>query len=390
MPTTQVRRARGAVAALFFTNGLGWANLVPRLPEIKAQLVLSDTLYGASIAVMPVGALIAGLSTAWLIRRFSSARVGVVSTMVLALALVGVTLAPVPALFAASILVVGALDSVTDIAMNAHGLRVQRGYDGRTIINSFHALWSAGAVTGGLMGACALALHLPRGIHLGIVAALLIVAAVVVLKYSLRGPDAVPQQEASQTRMAPPARRTLWLLVGLAVMGMFGMSTEDVGSSWATLYMGSSFGAPGAVAATGFIAMIAAQFLGRMTGDALTDRIGQRAVARLGGAAIIVGMVVALLAPSIPTTLIGFALTGWGACTIIPAVMHVADELPGLRAGSGLTIVTTLMRIGILVSPIVVGAVSDATSLRTALWVMPIAGLAILLLARLLHSRRTG
>ncbi|PRC52163.1 MFS transporter, partial [Mycobacterium sp. ITM-2017-0098] len=35
------RRARIAVAALFLTNGALFANLLPRLPEIKADLAMS-------------------------------------------------------------------------------------------------------------------------------------------------------------------------------------------------------------------------------------------------------------------------------------------------------------------------------------------------------------
>ncbi len=52
-------------------------------------------------------------------------------------------LAPSWALFAGALFVVGALDSVVDVAQNTHGLRVQRLY-GRSIINSFHAIWSLG------------------------------------------------------------------------------------------------------------------------------------------------------------------------------------------------------------------------------------------------------
>ena len=64
--------------------------------------------------------------------------------------------------------------------------------------------------------------------------------------------------------------------------------------------------------------------------------------------------------------------------------MHAADELPGLRAGTGLTVLTWLMRVGFLMSPIVVGAIADAASLRVGLLTVPVAGLAAMLLARVL------
>ncbi|MDQ0620522.1 hypothetical protein [Arthrobacter globiformis] len=37
---------------------------------------------------------------------------------------------------------------------------------------------------------------------------------------------------------------------------------------------------------------------------------------------------------SIPGTILGFAAAGHGVATLVPAAMHTADELPGLRPGT--------------------------------------------------------
>ena len=44
--TVRARRARVAVAAQFLTNGALFANLLPRFPEIKTDLALSNAPYG--------------------------------------------------------------------------------------------------------------------------------------------------------------------------------------------------------------------------------------------------------------------------------------------------------------------------------------------------------
>ena len=75
------RRARIAVAALFGSNGALFANLLPRYPEIKADLDLSNTVYGIAIAAFSAGALVAGLTAAALIRRYRSSRVAVAGTL---------------------------------------------------------------------------------------------------------------------------------------------------------------------------------------------------------------------------------------------------------------------------------------------------------------------
>src|SRR5258707_3321886 len=180
----QDRRARIATAALFLTNGAIFANLLPRYPEVKADLHLSNAVYGAAIAAFSGGALVAGLAAAALIRRFHSSRVAVVGTIGIATFVVVAGLATSPLVLAAALFVAGASDSITDVAQNAHALRVQRNY-GRSIINSFHAVWAVGAIVGGLMGAAAIALHISRTTHLTIAAGGLCVVCVTALPHAL-------------------------------------------------------------------------------------------------------------------------------------------------------------------------------------------------------------
>ena len=80
------------------------------------------------------------------------------------------------------------MDAITDVAQNAHGLRVQRRY-GRSILNSFHAVWSIGAVTGGLMGAAAVAIGMARWLHLGLSAVLFAGVALSAYRFLLKGHD---------------------------------------------------------------------------------------------------------------------------------------------------------------------------------------------------------
>ncbi|MBQ3359697.1 MAG: MFS transporter, partial [Microbacterium sp.] len=307
-PTRADRRARGAVAALFLTNGALFANILPRYPEIKEQLGLDNTVYGLAVASFPVGAIVAGLAAAALIRRFGSAKVAVVGTVLTSVGVLAAGLAPSVLLFALGLFIGGAMDAITDVAQNAHGLRVQRGY-GRSILNSFHAVWSIGAVLGGSMAAAAIALGLPIGVHLAISAVLFSAVSLTALRFCLPGLDAAGAA-SDEEAVADPADvraavragirpRVVLMLIALVIIAMAGTIVEDAGNSWATLYLGS-LGAPAAIAATGFIALVGAQFVGRLLGDGLVDRFGQRLVARAGGVIVVVGMGVALAFPTIP------------------------------------------------------------------------------------------
>ncbi|GAB7051203.1 MFS transporter [Catenuloplanes indicus] len=383
------RRARIAVAALFFTNGALFANLIPRYPEIKAELGIGNALYGLSVAAFPTGAIVAGLAAGLLVRRFGSATVAAAGTLLTAAGVLAAGLAPSVAVFAGVLFLAGAMDAITDVAQNAHGLRVQRRY-GRSIINSLHAIWSIGAVTGGAMAAGAIALGLSRGVHLGLSGALFTLAGLAAWRFRLPGPDTEPETRTKTTPgYGPRPAPRLWPIVGaLVLIAIGGTIVEDAGNSWAAVYLSGSLHAAAEIAAWGYIALVGAQFIGRLLGDRLVDRFGQRTIARAGGLIVAAGMGLALAVPSVPGTILGFAAAGFGVATLVPAALHEADELPGLAPGAGLTVVSWLMRLGFLLSPPIVGAVADATTLRTGLLIVPLAGLLVVLLAGVLAARR--
>jgi MFS family permease len=393
-PPPEVRRARVATAVLFLTNGALFANVVPRYPGIKADLALDNAAYGLAIAAFPVGAIVAGLAAGTVIRRLGSARAAVVGTILTAIGTMLVGFAPSLPLFIGGLLFAGAMDAITDVAQNTHGLRVQRGF-GRSIINSFHAIWSIGAVLGGTMAAGAIALHIPRSVHLTISAVLFSVVALVALRFCLPKTDeeAKPAPETIKepgvTRLRGVLTPRLVLAVtAIVLIAIAGTLVEDAGSTWAAVYLGGVLGAPAAIAATGFVALVGAQFIGRLIGDRLVDRFGQRAVARAGGLVTLIGMGSALIAPTIPGTIIGFALAGFGVATLVPAALNQADELPGLRAGTGVTVVSWLMRLGFLLSPPIVGLIADNAGLRVGLLVVPLAGILAFALAGVLSAAK--
>jgi MFS family permease len=400
--TRQVRLARAAVAALFLTNGALFANVVPRYPELKESLGVSNAVLGSALAGFPLGALLAGLFAAAAIRRFRSSRVAALGIVLLAVATLLVAAVPNWYALTAVLFLAGALDAVVDVAQNAHGLRVQRLY-GRSIVNSFHGVWSIGAVLGGLMGSVAAGLDTPLAVHFGISAAVFSLVALAAYRFLLPGPEDAERTAEAQDLAAgeghvaaPPAvrrglriftGRTAKLLAALGVLAACGSLVEDAGASWGAIYLSGDLGAGAATAGLAFVALQTAMTVGRLLGDRVVDRFGQRTVVRAGGAVAAIGMGLALSLPSIGTTLAGFALAGLGVATLVPAAMHTADELPGLPSGVGLTVVSWLLRIGFLLSPPLVGLVADLAGLRLGLLSVVLAGVVTVVLGRVLVNR---
>ena len=390
--TPRLRRARIGVGLLFLANGAMLANIVPRLPEIKANLDLSYTGFGVAWAFGAFGGITLGLLSATMLRRFGSARLATLTLAIQAFVIWGAGVSPVVAVFAVLLFLNGALDANTDVAQNAQGMGVQRRM-GRSIINGLHAMWSLGAALGGLLGGAALALNLSVGVHLGLSAALFLGMAVAARLLMLGPATGVDREEVEPAHDAPRhrfrmPRAAAIVMVMLGLVAIAGAVAEDAAITWSSIYMADDLRVDARLAGFALVSLMAMHFVGRLMGDTLVDRWGNRAVARAGGALTSVGMGIALAWPTIPGTLIGFAAAGLGVATTIPAAFAASDDVPGLRPGTGITMVSWALRLSFLVGPPVVGAIADATSLRVGLLVVPVAGMAVVLLAGSLTGRR--
>ena len=372
-------RARAGVSLVFLANGLGFANLVPRFPEIVAELGLSKSDFGQAVAAASVGALVAGLAASWLISRLTSAKVASLGMLVVALALLGAGLARSWLVLAVCLLVVGGTDSIVDVAQNAHGLRVQRRW-GASIVTSFHASWSLGAVLGAAMGQAMAGAGVGLGTHMVLTAVVLLVlsAGPLLAGWFLPGhdrDDRTPDQNkepdgAPEMRPATPPRRvrpvTILVLFVVGLLCAASMFPEDVAMNWSSLLL-SEQGASAGHVGLGLVALQGTMIVGRLVGDRIIDAVGQRAVIAWGGALVTLGMSIALLLSSVPGTLLGMAISGAGCAVAVPVTYSAADDVEGLPPGLGLTIVSWLARLAGLLAPPVVGRLADVHGLWVAL-----------------------
>lgn len=411
--------ARRAVSLIFFLNGASFCAILPRYPELVESIGLSNTAFGLAVGLGPLGGLLAGLFAARLMSRFGSARTSVAFQLLASTSHLAIYVSGSWLWLTAALLLAQAADALTDISMNAHGMRVERRYR-RSIMNSYHGWWSLGAVLGGLLGAAAAQVGLPLWAQ-G-VAGLIVFGALVLGSYRflLPGDDSTERAPAAATEgaggtssdspagpsaasaaevppVAPAGRRiagmglrSLGLVAALGMVLVFAGSTEDAGNTWGALFMRSTFEATPFLAGMAFVALQGAQTIGRFTGDAIVDRLGDRVTARVGALIALVGMSITLLLPSPATALLGFAAAGWGIATLFPAAFRTADNLPGVPSGVGITVVGWFARLGFFLTPPLVGALADALTLRYALWLVPIYALGILAFSGVLSTRRTA
>jgi MFS family permease len=120
-------------------------------------------------------------------------------------------------------------------------------------------------------------------------------------------------------------------------------------------------------AAAGYALFSATMAIFRLSGDAITARIGRSWTIRGGALIASAGLGVVVAAPSVAWALVGFAAAGAGLSSIIPLVFAGGGRVSSVSEGAGIATVSGLGYLGFLVGPPAIGFVSEATSLRGGL-----------------------
>lgn len=360
----QVNFARRAIATVFFVNGATFSSWTPRLPEVQQRLDISDAALGLTLLGMGLGGLIASVISGRLVDRWGSRTTTMTTSAALSLLLPVLAFAPTAPVVFAGLLVLGAFDGLTDVAMNSQALQLERRM-GRSIITRFHALWSAGAVTGGVVASRAAAAGVTLRVQLMVTAGVLVVTTVAASRWLLADRRR-PHLAVDHHRQPAPARI---VLVRLFLVGVAIAIAELPPHDWSALMMRDRFDLSAGAAGLGFVAVAGGMFAGRLAGDHATDRFGLERTRRSGAALAAVGIV---LAATLPVALLaGGALfvAGIGLSSLFPLTFKVASELTH-RSHGGMAAFSAGARLGFLCAGPVVGFVADGTSVATSLLIV--------------------
>ncbi len=367
-------KARWAVSALFFANGLVVGSWAPKLPAMMARLEIGESVAGllvlalglGSICLMPVfGALVARRGSAWAVKRAAA---------LFTPSLIWISLAPTVWAAAATVLVFGALIGGMDVAMNANAVAVEQARR-RAIMSSCHGFWSLGGLAGAGVGGAAIQAMGETG-HAVLVTA--IVAAILAVAFPRILRDHPGGEAKSQPLRLP--RTPLPYLIG--VMALACMIPEGAILDWAAVYLQREMGASLTVAGWGFAACAGTMAVMRFLGDEIRRRFGAVRTLRVSTLIAMAGLGLAGLAGSPPMALAGFALAGIGIANMVPIAFSAAGNVPGLAQGVGLSVVTTMGYSGILLAPGSIGFLAERTSF-SVIYI----GLSLLLIVPLLLSR---
>ncbi|MFZ4270675.1 MFS transporter [Streptomyces arboris] len=406
-PPPKRGRGSGAVSlyAVFFLNGLVLASWAPRIPQVKEQLQLSDGQLGLALLGVALGSVPAMPTAGALVNRFGSRAVARTAVLVYAAAIALPGLARSLPELLVSLAVLGAAVGALDVAMNAHAVDLERS-SGRTRISSFHALFSAGALAGALLGTLAAAGGVTPRTQFAVTAVVALLAAGVAaaaLRPSTHQhqrkhqhqdenepahenePAREPGQKREPAPRTRPSRFTPRLLL-LSALGLCVLLIEGVVTDWGSVYLADSLHADPGPAGAGYVAFALAMTVGRLYGDRAANRFGPVRVVRIGALLTAAGSVVTLATGRPVVAVAFFALIGLGVAASFPLVVSAASRLHTGSPGTAVATVSTTGYFAFLAGPPLVGFLAEHSSVRAALLILPVLAVATALLAPLLRA----
>ncbi len=354
---------RWPVTAVFFLNGTLLCSYLVRIPSLKTgqhlddgQLGLVGMLFGASalITMQFVGAMVARVGTAWVIR---------VGLLLMPVMLIVTGLREGLPVFLVGIVALAAVHGTLDVAMNSQAVAVER-LAGRPILSGCHAAWSVSAVVASLIGGGMVALGVDPARDFAFVGAAVAVGGLLV---SRRLADVeVDETNKQRVRWSRGWNNTV---VRLGLTGFALMLGEGAALGWGAIFLHESRGASLAVASAALTAYTGFQTIGRLRGDRLKIRYGAHTMFRIGALVAATGFAVALASPWPVVSLAGFAIFGFGASSLIPMTYSAAGRAGGDGPGAAVFVsrFTTFTYSGVLLGPALIGTVAQLIGLSWTL-----------------------
>ncbi|SEG91285.1 Sugar phosphate permease [Nonomuraea solani] len=338
------------------------------LPSLYDRLELDTARLGSVLLLISGGALVSMLLAGPLVDRWSSRRVCWIAGPFSGVVLLGPALAPSYWSLAALAVLFGIGLGVTEVAMNAHSVEVERRYR-RPIISAFHGTWSLGGAAGG--GLTSLVLQAGLDPQWLLIVAALVVPFLYVPAARLLLPDEPAHAETEvKTERGGSLRWGLIALLGLAAFA--GHLSEGAAIDWAALHAKLVLATDPALAPLAYTIFSVAMTTVRLLGDPIRARLGSVRTIQLAGVFATAGYVLVLLSPVVAEPLrvacawTGWALAGVGLATVVP-VLFSAVGAAGGPVGRALAMVTAFGYSGLLLGPAVLGYVAEASSLPVAL-----------------------
>lgn len=346
------------VSALLFTNGFVLGGWIVHIPVIMDRTGIDPTTLGTLLLWMGAWAWLGMQAAGFFVDRIGSARAVTIALVAMCATVPFPALATDAVTLAAALAVLGAANGVVDVAQNAQAVTVERSF-GRPIMSSVHAWFSAGGLAASALGGSLLAMGTPIGLNFLLTAVIGVVLALAVRSRLLR--DDVQEPEFRGSR--PPWTGRILLLGALAFALML---AEGVAYDWSTVHLRDELGTTEAIAAIAYGAFSLTMFATRLIVDRIVAVTGPGRFVRVASLVGAAGLGLAILAPTPPVAILGWAVVGLGLAGCVPQFFSAAGNVDPRHGAAIIARVTGMGYVALLSGPSIIGWLTHWVPLTTA------------------------
>jgi len=364
---TELSKNRMALGIFFFISGLRFASWACRIPNIQDQLHLNNAALGSVLLLLPIGSMIGLPISGYLVTKFGSRTMLLVAAFALPSPMIGIGLSTTAWTLAANLFFFGLTNNLMNIAVNTQAVLVEKHF-GRSIMASFHGLWSLGGFTGVGIGTLMIGLSVSPLTHF-------ILINIVCLAGMLLAHQHTIQQEEHVVTIKKKFGKPDAYLVLLGIIAFSTMVCEGTMFDWSGVYFNKVIGVSKSLTTVGYVAFMMMMATGRFLGDKFITRMGATTVLRASGIIIFVGLMIAVIFPFIIPSTIGFMLVGMGVSSVVPIAYALAGKTHKMATGAAIASVSSIGFLGFLMGPPLIGFIAQASSLRSSFALIAFLGL---------------
>jgi MFS family permease len=322
---------------LFFVFAIFIMAWVPRFPEVKANLGLSNGQFGTLISTGTLGALASLFLTGHIVHKFGTKIVILTNTFLMSAALISIVQTKSPTLFLIFNVILGWGISGYHIAVNAQAFNSIERVKGLTIAR-LHGMWALGALTTAVLSGLIVG-YVGLALHIGGVA--VVMAALIFISVNKLNPVLVKPNEDREEHL--PIRtlftsfRIDWLVSGGLLCAVF---LEFATGDWSAIFTKERIGVSSGLAALPYIFFMIAMISGRLGANRLSQIFHihhtVRFLSLVGGTGFIIFLAIAVNIPSehkywaLVATCIAFMFAGGGSSLLAPTFYTAGNRRSSL------------------------------------------------------------
>lgn len=379
-----VKHELNLIKGLFFLFGLLIMSWVPRFPEVKANLKLTNGEFGSIVSMGAIGNLVALLTVGHLVHKYGARWILHIGALTLAISLVFLTHSTSSIVFLIFMIIQGGAISAFHISINSQGFYFQDRTK-RQIITLLSGFWSSGALFSSMIAGLLVdrvALDTYTNFLAGIC---FVVMTIIIARISpnLVKANINPDSQHKARDMFKGFKIDISVSAALLLVIMLEYAVSD----WAAIFVKEDMKIVGGIHTLPYILFTLAMIIGRLNLHNLLPRYTIKFLmvrgSLLSGLSFIVGIIaVSIIGTSnkvlvIVILSISFTIAGLGSSFLGPSIMNAANTRSKFPSSVVIGQVGVINIALVFVMRWVIAWTAQATSLSIALCIPALMLLAV-------------